>query len=600
MRKLFLVLTTASICIFVFWLLLSSATSTYAQCRRPPCAPAPQEPPGPGPQRGDIPLVIGEPFQPVLPTPPTPATAAPVPPSATPVPPSATPVPPTATATNIPTSTPTVSPTPLAINVLLNELLSKPRNTDWSSDQAAVSADDEWIELYNGGQRQVALAGWQLNAISSTGTVTYTLPATTTIPARGYAIFFHSQTKLDLDGATQVRLLYPNNNVVDSVVYPDLRFDQTYARSVDGSGHWTTDCVPSPNAKNCQLVNTVTSSFNLPFFQKNIADPSILNRLDLKVLATNFLLALILALAMGFFGNLLSDALETHEEHVQQIIAPLRRVTNTLRRAGVQLDALLAVWRPLFWLSFLLRLALILLVYGLILAFLDPNFTIPDQDGWLLVLALALSAGLVGLIDDIVQYVYLRLHGSDAVIRIHSGNIILVLATTLFSRFSALAPGLLVGYPAGIEEVKDENFETKSHLLAIGAIAVVVSLAWVLAPLFATDPWFKTLFLLIFAAGVQTLFFEMIPVKYLHGRGIFQFNRVLWFVLFAVTALVFFQTMLNPDSSFVSAFQSPNMIILSVVVIVFCIVSTAIWFFLQRLEKTEAAKLVAESAGETK
>ncbi|HEX7587603.1 MAG TPA: hypothetical protein VF478_04745, partial [Anaerolineae bacterium] len=315
---------------------------------------------------------------------------------------------------------------------------------------------------------------------------------------------------------------------------------------------------------------------------------------------TNFLLALILALAMGFFGNLLSDALETHEEHVQQIIAPLRRVTTTLRRAGVQLDALLAVWRPLFWLSFLLRLALILLVYGLILAFLDPNFTIPDQDGWLLVLALALSAGLVGLIDDIVQYVYLRLHGSDAVIRIHSGNIILVLATTLFSRFSALAPGLLVGYPAGIEEVKDENFETKSHLLAIGAIAVVVSLAWVLTPLFATDPWFKTLFLLIFAAGVQTLFFEMIPVKYLHGRGIFQFNRVLWFVLFAVTALVFFQTMLNPDSSFVSAFQSPNMVILSVVVIVFCIVSTAIWFFLQRLEKAEAAKLVAESAGETK
>jgi hypothetical protein len=220
-----------------------------------------------------------------------------------------------------------------------------------------------------------------------------------------------------------------------------------------------------------------------------------------------------------------------------------------------------------------------------------------DQDGWLLILALALSAGLVGLIDDIAQYIYLRLHDSDSTVRIHSGNLILVLFTTLFSRFSGLVPGLLVGSPAGIEDVEDEDFEIKSHLLGIGSIIAVSAGAWLLSPLFDADAWFKTLFLLIFAAGVQTLFFEMLPLKYLHGEGVYQFNRVLWLGLFIVAATVFLQTMLNPDGAFVSAFESPNMVLLSIVVVAFCIFSTAVWFYLQRLEKLETAEIASASEG---
>ena len=593
MRRLVFGFITSIICVLALGLVFWNVTPAYAQggCggpRQPPCPPAPQQPPqqpsgpGPGPSHPEITFSEGTPFQVPTPAP----TNTPVPPTAT-----ATPVPPTATP--IP---PAMTPTPFANTVVLNELVAKPKNTDWNVD-GAINPDDEWIELYNGGEGSVDLTGWRLGALNTTAAVTFTIPANTMIPGRGYSTFFRAQTKLVLDGArTQVRLLYPSGVVADAVQSPELRFDQSYARSIDGGGRWTPDCVPSPNAQNCRSVATLTSSFNLPFFEKHIADPTILGKLDSAVVATNLLLALILALAMGFFGNLLNDSLESHEEHVQQLLTPVRTVTHHLRRAGNQIDALLSVWRPLVWLSFLVKLAVILFLYGLILAFLDPNFAMPDKDGWLLIIALALSVGLVGLIDDIALYLYLRLHGSDSAIRIHSGNIVLVLATTLFSRFSALTPGLLVGTPAGIEEVKDPDFETKSHLLAMGATAFVAIVAWALAPLISADAWFKTLFLLIFAAGVQTLFFEMIPLKYLHGRGVFQFNRLLWLVLFVVTTTVFMQTMLNPDGAFVSAFDSPNMVVLSVVVIVFCIFSTAVWFYLQRLEKVQAAK-AAGAAG---
>lgn len=470
--------------------------------------------------------------------------------------------------------------------------MAKPKNTDWNNDGTA-DIQDTWIELYNANSVAVDLSGWQLGAIDGSTSYTFTLPLETRIDARGFLLFFSKETHLQLGRSGELQLMYPSGAVADAVRYPEMRDDQPLARTIDGAGQWVDDCVASPNARNCQARVTLTSSFNEPYFRKNIAGLSIVNGIDPNVILTNSILALILALAMGFFGTLLNDSLETHEEHVLGILAPIRRLLGLVRAAGGRVDALLAKSRLLSWLSFPLRLAVLLLISGLVLAFLDPSFNPRDRDGLLLIVALALSAGLVGLSDDIAQYIYLKRTGHRSVVRLHGGNLILVLATTLFSRFSQLAPGLLVGSPAGIEEVDDPNFEIKSHVLGIGAMAFVGIVAAVLVQLVIADAWFETLFLLVFAAAVQTLFFEMLPLKYLHGRGMFQFNRALWLVAFAVVAFVFMQTMLNPTGAFAAAFDSPNMVMLAVVVIAFCAFSTLTWFYLQNLEKSEVTREVS-------
>jgi hypothetical protein len=107
--------------------------------------------------------------------------------------------------------------------------------------------------------------------------------------------------------------------------------------------------------------------------------------------------------------------------------------------------------------------------------------------------------------------------------------------------------------------------------------------------MFGSDAWFNTVFLLIFAVGVQTVFFEMMPISYLHGKGIFKFNRVLWLILFAITAAVFLQTMLNPNGSFVGAFNSPNMVVLSIIVGLYCVFCAGVWFYLQQIDKRATA-----------
>ncbi len=345
--------------------------------------------------------------------------------------------------------------------------------------------------------------------------------------------------------------------------------------------------MPSPNSANCRSLVPPPPPPELAYFQAHIAGPDILAKTSVDVLATNFLLACVLALAMGFFGTLLNDALESNEEYLQQLFGPLRLAVEPIRRLTRWLGAAPARGASA-WVRAAAGWVVLCLVYGLILSFLDPGFDAREPAGWLSVCALAVSTGLISLADDIAQYLYLRGRGARGIVQLHSGNTVLLVLTTLLSRFSGLQPGLLLGSPAGIEEVDAPEFEVKGHLLGISATALVAVIAWGLASLFGPAAWFKTLFLLIFAVGVQTLFFELLPLKYLHGRGVFQFNRVLWLALFVVAAVVFLQTVLNPDGAFISAFESPNMIALAAVVIAFCLFSTAAWFYFQYLEKKQA------------
>jgi hypothetical protein len=176
----------------------------------------------------------------------------------------------------------------------------------------------------------------------------------------------------------------------------------------------------------------------------------------------------------------------------------------------------------------------------------------------------------------------LRRHGEQAALRVHAANLIVAAMSTLISRGSGLAPGILAGSPAGLEEVQSDRYETQLHFLALGSVALSGLIAWLAAPLTGDSLWLRTLLLLIFAAGVQTLFFELIPLHYFHGRGVFDFNRGLWGILFILVSALFMQTMLNPDGEFVKAFESPNMVLLSVVVVLFCVFSAAVWLYFNR------------------
>ncbi len=598
MRKLFSSGLLLGSALFVGVTLIWNSTPAYAQrCGKPPLPACPtavpqavRDPIHPNLSFGEsapfLPIPVDIPPTETAAPPPPPSTNTPVPPTSTPrpVPPTSTNTPlPTATATSTSAPTPTITPTPFASSIVLNELLPKARARDWNHD-GVENTNDEWFELYNTGST-ADLSSWRVD--TGEKTLGFTIPTSTTIASHGFLVYYRSQTHLALDAASQLRLLHPDGSIADAIQYTQLDDDRVHARAIDGIGPWRLGCAPSPGTANCQLEANAAASFAMPYFRETIASPT--NSFNPAVVMTNILLAIILALAMGFFGNLLNDAMEAHEEHVARLLGPITTTSKHLRRVSLGFDNWMNASR-LAWLGFMIKLAVILILYGAVLAFLDPSFGFITQDGLMLIIALGVSTGLIGLVDDIISYIVLRSRGGSGVIRMHSGNFLVVVASTLFSRLSGIVPGLVLGSPAGIEEVNDPGVGKYLDVLGILATALVALGAWFLAPLFSNNAWLNTVFLLIFAAGVQTAFFEMVPIGYLHGKGIFQLNRLVWLALFAALAAIFLQTMLNPNGAFVSAFNSPNMVALSIIVLCFCVFCTGVWFYLQRLDKkTETA-----------
>jgi len=167
---------------------------------------------------------------------------------------------PTATWTPATTSTPTATPPPAWNAITLNEYLPAPRYVDWDGD-GTPGPDDEWIELYNRDLTVVDLGGWQLDDIADGGTAPYTIPPGTTILPHGFRVFFKRETGIALnnDGDT-VRLIRPDGVVAEQHTYTGARYDQSYAKTVDGGDTWTTDDSPSPGEPNSPPTATPTSS----------------------------------------------------------------------------------------------------------------------------------------------------------------------------------------------------------------------------------------------------------------------------------------------------------------------------------------------------
>lgn len=324
------------------------------------------------------------------------------------------------------------------------------------------------------------------------------------------------------------------------------------------------------------------ADFDRTWWVQNIKTPTQAFSGGLAKVIPNLLLALLLAILFGFFGNLQSDVFENHEQEIRGWFAPILVPLGALVAAGAALNANLSrgglgrVWEAV-------KILMVFFIYGLIFSFLDPSFTLSNGSWLLLVAAVMLSVGLISLIDDIAKVIYERRIGGNATLAVNGGNFAVSLGSVLFSRFAGFAPGIVFGSSASAQgELRGDPLTLNG--LGLGAIALTAFFAWILSAFVPVaqaggNLWLATLFLLIFAVGIQTLFFEMVPAYGTMGRDLFKAHRVIWLAGFAAVAFLFIQTQLNPDGDFVKAFNQPNMQWLTVIVAAFCIISGGLWLY---------------------
>ena len=102
---------------------------------------------------------------------------------------------------------PTTTPSgPYSTAIKLSELLPNPSTSETA---------DEFIELYNNGEEEVAVTGWQL--IDASGQI-FTLAGS--IGAKRYYAWYRSDTKISLNNTGDtIALLQPDGTELDRVSY---------------------------------------------------------------------------------------------------------------------------------------------------------------------------------------------------------------------------------------------------------------------------------------------------------------------------------------------------------------------------------------------
>jgi hypothetical protein len=146
-------------------------------------------------------------------------------------------------------------PSQLTGSPILNEFLPQPE-----------TGGKEWVEIKNIGSETADLSGWQID--DEEGKSTPEVLATGTILApNGFLVVTFSSSKLN-DSTDSVRLLKPDDSVVESFTYANTEKGKSWAK--DSRGSWFLTAAISPNAQNpdlpkptiAQPANTTTKVSN--------------------------------------------------------------------------------------------------------------------------------------------------------------------------------------------------------------------------------------------------------------------------------------------------------------------------------------------------
>ncbi|MGI8926036.1 MAG: hypothetical protein ACR2HN_05235 [Tepidiformaceae bacterium] len=313
-----------------------------------------------------------------------------------------------------------------------------------------------------------------------------------------------------------------------------------------------------------------------------------------KVVGTNFLLALLLALLFGTSKGALDNTMEARESAVAQKIARFRAWLNGLTSwdlAPLMRKALVYGLLPL-----------VVIVYGLLFSVLDPDHSLFGEEALFLVLSLGLSLGLIELADDLSRWAWARRLRAPTSLALHPANMFFALFAAGSSRLLALVPGFIVGVPGGVRVDEHQLTNRQSLLLSVAGwfgVMVLALLGWFGAGLLAATlgdggsilgisaPYAHDFLLILYLAGIEVMFFQLLPWSGSGGESLYRYNRLWWVVLFAAVSFVAWHTLFNPNGSLIDVFSRASVVAVLAVVGAFDVVLLLIWRFSPRSTPTE-------------
>lgn len=146
-------------------------------------------------------------------------------------------------------SSPAAQPAASPGDVVINEVA-------WMGTSASTTAD-EWIELYNNTPNPISLAGWTL---TTTGSVSFTIPAGKTIPPNGYFLLERAEKAVTDTLADYVYGGAQMNNGGEKINLRDATGALVDTANISGTS-WLTGTA-SPDYKSMERINPLAPDIN--------------------------------------------------------------------------------------------------------------------------------------------------------------------------------------------------------------------------------------------------------------------------------------------------------------------------------------------------
>jgi hypothetical protein len=305
--------------------------------------------------------------------------------------------------------------------------------------------------------------------------------------------------------------------------------------------------------------------------------------------ATNLVLAFLLVLALMVASALFNTSIEENNETIRTSLsrfwAPLAALFGGIAAVGA------AAVHPRAWIERLLYIVATLLLTGFIYGFLNPDFGF-NSPSVALFIALVVSMGVVTYIYEGGNALFLDRHGAKAAVRPFPASIFIAIAFVVLCRLLDFQPGIVFGFVAAAAVLspitlsrRDEGLSVLYPGLALLALAIGAwLLAWPITDAIGEDAgvWEAlplAILVGIVAVAAEGLFGLLLPLKFMDGEKLWNWNRLAWFGMFLVAGFLCIQVVLQQDEQFLDSLKEAKVLGMIGVVALYLALGVGTWLY---------------------
>ena len=295
---------------------------------------------------------------------------------------------------------------------------------------------------------------------------------------------------------------------------------------------------------------------------------------DFDVILTNVLLTglflILIFLTAEIFNQTIRDNQSDVESWMRNFFGPVIGIWGGLSAAMGAATLHNKKLQSLVWLG------IVLVITVLIEGFLEPGFGF-NKESVLLFLSLLVAVGLVTYLTEGGEAFVARGFGQDAAVRVFPAAIGIALICVVMSRLGGFIPGILYGFVGTAVFLRPSSLnKDQTGKMIFFPMAMMLGLsvgAWLLVDQFRGpdasdfDVFIEGILIGVFIATIESVAINMLPIAYMDGRKLIDWNPLVWFATAGVALFLLWTVFLNDQREYFDSLQETTSLVAIIAVV---------------------------------